>query len=209
MTRKGLRARQEAKDRVWHLRGKCRNVKSAVLALQPLCAKTCAMAMCDGDVGESRGGAGGDFLEWHPWHRQRPLQVTLQILCFKLHFYKNYSEKPCHSSHKKQKVDTTHSPALYSQSSVAGRSKTRCHFKATRATWHCASSFPPLTLCDRRPSRFCVAGAQFQCPQPAGSPRSWPSSASSHVAKRANRPQNAPVGTCTAFRSWNREPRSV
>ena len=204
MTRTGSRARQEANDRVWHLRGKCRNVKSAALALQPFCAKTCAMVL-----GSPAGARGGDFREWHPWHRQRPLQVTLQILCFKLHFYENFSEKPCHSSHKKQKVDTTHSPALYSQRSVAGRSKTRCHFKATRATWHCASSFPPLALCDRRLRRFCVAGAQFQCPQPAGSPRSWPSCASSHVAKRANRPQNAPVGTCAAFRSWNREPRSV
>ena len=74
------------------------------------------------------------FLEWHPWHRQRPLQVTLQILCFKLHFYENFSEKPCHRSHKKQKVDTTHSPALYPQRSVAGRSKNPCHTQATRAT---------------------------------------------------------------------------
>ena len=75
--------------------------------------------VCDGGAG-SPGARGGDFLEWHPWHRQRPLQVTLQILCFKLHFYENFSEKPCHRSHKKQKVDTTHSPTLSPQRSVAG-----------------------------------------------------------------------------------------
>ena len=56
MTRTGSRARQEANDRVWHLRGKCRNVKSAALALQPFCAKTCAMVL-----GSPAGARGGIF----------------------------------------------------------------------------------------------------------------------------------------------------
>ena len=56
MTGTGSRARQEANDRAWHLRGKCRNVKSAALALQPFCAKTCAMVL-----GSPAGARGGIF----------------------------------------------------------------------------------------------------------------------------------------------------
>ena len=179
-----------------------------VLALQPLCAKTCAMAMCDGDVGESRGARGGIFGSGTRGTVSGHSRLLYRFCVSNFISTKTILKSPATQATKK-KWSTEHSPALYPPSSVAGRSKTRCHFKATRATWHCASSFPPLALCDRRPSRFCVAGAQFQCPQPAGSPRSWPSCASSHVAKRANRPLNAPAGTCAAFRSRNREPRSV